>query len=192
MRKIINKDIIYLIIVIILINGYFITQLIVPNIKDLFEKKDRIFTKLQQIETERLMQATRFTQIKQGVNKIQVYEKKPKMHFENATADLLEELIFTVRETKNKITKISLDDNQTNLASLNNINTHTIKVNLSLNTNYQNLKNLIESLLKWKYIVGINSISAINSKALKFHSTKVRDPDKYLDADLVVYLYIKK
>ncbi|OGI00413.1 MAG: hypothetical protein A2104_03860 [Candidatus Melainabacteria bacterium GWF2_32_7] len=183
MKKIISKNIIYYSVTLLLLIVFGLVKFVGPEInkindykKKIKETESKLIAYRNKVESESLQQQNISKNI--AVPVIIYSSPYPGLDTENASVELVDQIIEMIRITQNRIVEISFSIKPADSASPANI----LSLNMSLNSSYTNFQNFLHKIYTWKYLAAIKDITI---------SPEQGDPNN-LTAKIVVDLYINK
>lgn len=194
LKKIVDKNVLIAIAVLVAAIGGGYTQGIIPQFQTMLQKKDQIMSMQaeilalqQQADTaQKELAAQRRTEEFKAKNQtvdVDVYKSPYEgQDIENASVDLVDQFVRIIRKTKNKVQEVSFTTSAP-VGDQMTIANGILSLSLTLECNYASLQNFLNALYGWKYLTSVKEISLSPVVA-------GGDPDK-LTAKIVVDLYVK-
>lgn len=158
MKKYISKNVIYYLLTLLLIIGYGSFKFVIPQISMIIDKKNKIADTDNNISVCKASLkpvAPKLTQDSAKNLSVTIFTSPyPGLDVENASVDLVDQFIETLKTTQNKIIEISFNVKPADPASPVNI----LTLNMTLNSTYVTFQNLLQKIYTWKYLAAIKDI----------------------------------
>lgn len=189
-QKIIDKNVIYSFVALVMVLGFGYGYFIIPQIDQINQKKQQLVSLQTNVQTlqQQLAAATQAAapqpQAAESGDKapVEVYVSPyAGVDVETAAVDLVDQLVQIIRTTKNKVVEVSFTSSPPE-ASQASVATGVLTLNITLTGSYVSLQNLLNTVYSWKYLSQLKDFTI---------SPASPDDPENLNAKFTIDLYVK-
>ena len=161
MKNLINKNIIYYSITLLLIIVFGFIRFVLPET----DKMDKFNKKIKENEAQIMLSQNQINaassrtkttpKIIESVPVVIYNSPYPGLDIETAAVELVDQFIEMIRSTQNRIVEISFNAKPAEPTSP----ASTLSLNISLNSSYASFQSLLQKIYQWKYLASIKDIN---------------------------------